>query len=246
MEPADLGIDLDDLVRAVEGLQPVGDDVDRLRAAVGFAERLGELGDELVGHFVDRARRAGASWREIGDGLGVSKQAAQKRFVATTGGEEGDEGFLSRFTPRAKEVLTVARDTARSLEQAQVRTEHLVAGLVADPEGLSARAIAAQGVDAGAVQAAVEAAATTPKGPVPAHIPFAAEAKKVLEHALREAFSRRHNYIGTEHLLLGLLAERRSTGARLLRQLGVTQDVTAEWVDTALADLAAKKRSPGR
>src|SRR5437773_8322751 len=159
MEPADLGIDLEDLVQTVDGLQPEGDDIDRLRAAVGFAERLGDLGDQLVGHFVDRARRAGASWREIGDGLGVSKQAAQKRFVATAGGEGGEEGFLSRFTPRAKEVLTVARDTARELGQAQVRTEHLAAGLVADPEGLSAKAIAAQGVDRGAVTAAVAEAA---------------------------------------------------------------------------------------
>ena len=66
-----------------------------------------------------------------------------------------------------------------------------------------------------------------------------------LENALREAFSRRHNYIGTEHLLLGLLAERRSAGAKVLRRLGVTQDATAEWLDTALADLVAKKRSGG-
>ena len=246
MEPAELGIDLDDLVRAVDGLQPDGDDIDRLRAAVGVAERLGELGDQLVGHFVDRARRAGASWREIGDGLGVTKQAAQKRFVGTAGGEEEGEGFLSRFTPRAREVLTVARDTARRLGQTQVRTEHLAVGLVADPDGLSARALAAQGVAADAVEAAVEAAAGAPKPAVPDHIPFAAEAKKVLEHALREAFGRRHNYIGTEHLLLGLLAERRSAGAKLLRQLGVSQDATADWIDTALADLVAKKRSPRR
>jgi|SRR5581483_6966840 len=245
MEPADLGITVEDLVRAVDGLQPDAGDIERLRAAVGFAERLGELGDQLVGHFVDRARRAGASWREIGDGLGVSKQAAQKRFVAA-GGEAGGEGFLSRFTPLAREVLTAARDTARRLGQTQVRTEHVAAGLMADPAGLSARAIAAQGVAADAVEAAVEAAAGPPKATVPDHIPFAAEAKKVLENALREAFSRRHNYIGTEHLLLGLLAERRSTGARLLRDLGVTQDATAEWIDTALAELVARKRPPQR
>src|SRR5438128_3952950 len=128
MEPADLGIDLEDLVQAVDGLQPEGDDIDRLRAAVGFAERLGELGDELVGHFVDRARRTGASWREIGDGLGVSKQAAQKRYVSTSGEAEDSGGFLSRFTPRARDVLTVARDTARAPGQAQVRTEHPAPG----------------------------------------------------------------------------------------------------------------------
>ena len=241
MEPADLGIDLEDLVQAVDGLAPEADEIDRLRTAVTFAERLGELGDALVGRFVERARGAGASWREIGDGLGVSKQAAQKRFVGTTG-EGPVEGFLSRFTPRAKDVLTAARDAAREQGQTQVRTEHLVVGLVADPGGLSARALAAQGVRAGAVADAAAAAAGAPKATVPDHIPFAAEAKKVLENALREAFSRRHNYIGTEHLLIGLLAERRSTGARLLRQLGATQDATAEWIDGALAELAARKR----
>jgi hypothetical protein len=244
MEPADLDINLDDLVNAVDGFRPDGDDIDRLRTAVTFAERLGDLGDQLVGTFVDRARRAGASWREIGDGLGVSKQAAQKRFVSATG-EGNAEGFLSRFTPRAREVLTVAGDTARRLGQTQVRTEHLVVGLVHDPEGLSARALAAQGLDAAAVGAAVDAASPRAGEPPPGHIPFAAEGKKVLENALREAFSRRHNYIGTEHLLLGLLAERRSTGAKVLRQLGATQDATAEWLDGVLAELAARKRSPG-
>src|SRR5205085_9137895 len=147
------------LVRTVEGLEPEADDIGRLQTAVVLSGRLGELGDELVGHFVDRARRTGASWREIGDGLGVSKQAAQKRFVSTTGEAEDSGGFLSRFTPRARDVLTVARDTARALGQAQVRTEHLAAGLVVDPDGLSARALAAQDVSAADVRTAVEAAA---------------------------------------------------------------------------------------
>lgn len=244
MEPADLGLDLDDLIGAVEGVRPKGDEIDRLQTAVGFAERLGELGDQLVGHFVDQARRAGASWRAIGDGLGVSKQAAQKRFVANAV-ETGDEGFLGRFTPRAREVLTVARDTARARGQAQVRTEHLAVGLVADPDGLSARALAAQGIAAADVRAAADATGSPPTEPSPGHIPFAAEGKKVLEAALREAFSRRHNYIGTEHLLLGLLAERRSSGARLLRRLGATPDATTAWLDATLAEMAARRRSPG-
>jgi hypothetical protein len=246
-QPDDLGIGLDDLVGAVERLQPEGDEIARLQAAVLLSERLGELGDHLVGHFVDEARRVGASWRAIGDGLGVSKQAAQKRFVPTAG-DVPQEGFLSRFTPRAREVLTTARDTARRLGRAQVGTEHLVAGLIADSRGLSAQAIAAQGVAAADVLAAVDATATSPEPGVTEeaaeHVPFAAESKKVLENALREAFRRRHNYIGTEHLLLGLLADRRSTGARLLRELGVTQRATSEWLDAALADLAAHKGGP--
>ncbi|HZQ77126.1 MAG TPA: Clp protease N-terminal domain-containing protein [Acidimicrobiia bacterium] len=241
--PSDLGIGLDDLVGTVERLQPDGDEIARLQTAVVLSERLGELGDHLVGHFVDEARRVGASWREIGDGLGVSKQAAQKRFVPTAG-DVPQEGFLSRFTPRAREALSVARDTARRLGHDHVRTEDLVAGLVIDAHGLSAQAIAAQGVAADDVLAAVEATATSSEAALPEHLPFAAEAKKVLEAALREAFRRRHNYIGTEHLLLGVLADRRSTGARLLHDLGVNQRAASKWLDTTLADLAARKGGP--
>jgi hypothetical protein len=240
MEPVELGITVEDLIHAVEGIRPEGDEIARLQTAVVMSERLGQLGDRLVGHFVDQARQAGASWRAIGDGLGVTKQAAQKRFVSA-GGETTEAGFLSRFTPRAREVLTVARDTARRLGQAQVRTEHLAVGLVADSDALAARAIAAQDVSAADVRAAVKTAAPPPEASLPAHIPFAAESKKVLEGALRDAFRREHNYIGTEHLLIGLLAERRSRGAKVLRQLGVTQDDTSEWLDRTLAELAAKK-----
>jgi len=242
-QPDDLGIGLDDLIGTVERLEPEGDEITRLQTAVLLSERLGELGDHLVGHFVDEARRVGASWRAIGDGLGVSKQAAQKRFVPTAG-DVPEEGFLSRFTPRARETLTTAQATARRLGRPQVGTEHLVAGLVADSQGLSAQAIAAQGVTAVDVIAAVDATATAAPADLPDHIPFAAESKKVLEAALREAFRRRHNYIGTEHLLVGVLADRRSAGARLLHSLGITQRATAEWLDATFADLAARKGRP--
>jgi hypothetical protein len=76
--------------------------LDQLSGAVLLAEHLGELADSLLGHFVDQARRAGASWTEIGRSMGVTRQAAQKRFVArppgtTTSGNSGAEGF-ARFT----------------------------------------------------------------------------------------------------------------------------------------------------
>ena len=162
LQPEDLGLGLDDLIAAVDRLQPESDEIARLQTAVLLSERLGELGDHLVGHFVDEARRVGASWRAIGDGLGVSKQAAQKRFVPTAG-DVSQEGFLSRFTPRARDALTAARDTARRLGRAQVGTEHLVAGLIADSQGLSAQAIAAQGVAVAAVLAAVDADGDVPR-----------------------------------------------------------------------------------
>src|SRR5437763_14464144 len=107
-QPPNLDVGLDDLIRVVRVAQP-DDELARLRTAVQLSERLDELGDHLVGHFVDEARGSGASWRAIGESMGVTKQAAQQRFVPSVG-ELPEEGFLSRFTPRARQVLTVARE----------------------------------------------------------------------------------------------------------------------------------------
>src|SRR5215210_4749316 len=91
---------LDDLIDAITKVH--SDALDQLSSAVLAADHLGEVADHLIGHFVDQARRSGASWTEIGRSMGVSKQAAQKRFVPKDPGEPSDldpsQGF-SRFTP---------------------------------------------------------------------------------------------------------------------------------------------------
>jgi hypothetical protein len=240
-QPADLGVGLDDLIRTVHTLAPEDDPIARLQAAVVVSDQLGQLGDHVVGHFVDQARHAGASWREIGEGMGVTKQAAQKRFVPSVG-DIPREGFLSRFTPRAKAVLSEAEGAARTMGSAQIRTEHVLLGLVFDPGGLSRQAIEAQGVTVEQVRAGVDAVAQAPVDDVPAsHIPFSPEAKKILELALREALRLHHNYIGTEHLLLGLLRDRRSPAARVLHDLGVSRDEVEAWLRALLAEMAAAK-----
>src|SRR3954468_24298676 len=95
---------LDDLINAITSVHT--DPLEQLSDAVLAADHLGEVADHLIGHFVDRARRSGASWSDIGRSMGVTKQAAQKRFVSKT--EPGDldpsQGF-SRFTPRARNVV---------------------------------------------------------------------------------------------------------------------------------------------
>src|ERR1700756_4140735 len=91
---------LDDLIEAIRNVHT--DVLEQLSDAVLAAEHLGELADHLIGHFVDQARRSGASWTDIGNSMGVTKQAAQKRFVpkaATVA--DPDQGF-ARFTPRAR------------------------------------------------------------------------------------------------------------------------------------------------
>src|SRR3954470_8304709 len=123
---------LDDLIAGVE--QAHADPLDRVAGAMIVGDALGETADHLIGHFVDRARRAGASWTDIGRSMGVSKQAVQKRFVA----KEPAQDF-TRFTPRARNVVVTAQNEARSAGNPEIRPEHLVLGLLAEPEGLGVR-----------------------------------------------------------------------------------------------------------
>src|ERR1035437_11108148 len=96
---------LDELIGYVKSQE--GTALDHVSAAVGVSEHLGELSDHLIGHFVDQARKGGASWTDIGRSMGVTKQAAQKRFVPRGSADGSDlvpsQGF-SRFTPRPRNV----------------------------------------------------------------------------------------------------------------------------------------------
>src|SRR5262245_42840526 len=107
---------LDDLIEYVKRQHPDGDALIHLADAALVAEHLDEMADHLIGHFVDQARRAGASWTEIGSNMGVTKQAAQKRFVPRTSGEPEplDGDAFSRFTQRARRVLSAAVAEARA------------------------------------------------------------------------------------------------------------------------------------
>src|SRR3712207_3629262 len=167
---------LDDLIEAIKKVH--SDALDQLTDAVLAAEHLGDVADHLIGHFVDQARRSGASWTEIGRSMGVTKQAAQKRFVAK--GEAPDldasQGF-SRFTDRARKVVVAAQEEARARSNGQITVSHLVLGLVADPTGLGARTIVAQDVSLDAVRQTATATLPGPADDVPALIPFDAHAK---------------------------------------------------------------------
>src|ERR1700681_4757194 len=104
---------LDDLIEAIKKVH--SDALDQLSDAVIAADHLGDVADHLIGHFVDQARRSGASWTDIGRSMGVTKQAAQKRFVPKSPGDAGaldpNAGF-GRFTPRARNVVVVAQNKA--------------------------------------------------------------------------------------------------------------------------------------
>ncbi|MCY0938360.1 Clp protease N-terminal domain-containing protein [Streptomyces sp. H34-S4] len=230
---------LDDLIEAIKKVHT--DTLEQLSGAVVAAEALGDVADHLIGHFVDQARRSGASWTDIGRSMGVTRQAAQKRFVPKPD-KEGDAGLdpsqgFGRFTPRARNVVVTAQNEARAAGNTEIRTEHLVLGLLAEPDGLAARAVAAQGIAAGDVRDAVTAALPAAVADVPDLIPFDAPSKKALELTFREALRLGHNYVGTEHILLALLELENGTGP--LSRLGVDKDAVENWVNDALAAVLA-------
>src|ERR1700719_4400031 len=118
---------LDDLIEVINKTH--SDALERLSDAVIAADHLGDVADHLIGHFVDQARRSGASWTEIGRSMGVSKQAAQKRFVPKDPGQVPDldasQGF-TRFTPRARNSVMAAQNEARAGGHDQIVPAHLV------------------------------------------------------------------------------------------------------------------------
>src|SRR5690349_7722006 len=150
-EPIAKVIRLDDLIEAIKKTHSTA--LDQLTDAVLAADHLGDVADHLIGHFVDQARRSGASWTEIGRSMGVTKQAAQKRFVAKGEAPDLDAGQqFSRYTDRARKVVVTAQVEARASGSSEIGVAHLMLGLVADPTALGARAIVAQGVSLDAVR----------------------------------------------------------------------------------------------
>ncbi len=221
-EPVKLAhpVRLDTLIEGIKQAHPGA--LDQLSDAVIVADSLGEIADHLIGHFVDQARRSGASWTDIGRSMGVSKQAAQKRFVPRDPGEPNDldpaQGF-GRFTDRARNVVVTAQNEARAASNNEIGPEHLVLGLLHDPESLAARAIQAQNVSLEKIRVVVVRSLPAPAAEMPALVPFNTQAKKVLELTFRQALRMNQNYVGTEHILLSLLEL--EDGAGLLTGLGV-------------------------
>lgn len=229
---------LDDLIEAIKKVHT--DALEQLTDAVLAGEHLGEVADHLIGHFVDQARRSGASWTEIGRSMGVTKQAAQKRFVPKGPGEpsdlDADQGF-SRFTPRARNAVMAAQNEARAAGNDQITPEHLLLGVLGDPESISVKVLATQGIGVDDVRAAASAVLPPRSESVPDLIPFDAAARKVLELTFREALRLGHNYIGTEHILLALLEQ--EDGAGVLADLGVEKPTVDTFIQETLSVILA-------
>jgi hypothetical protein len=232
---------LDDLIESIKKAHT--DTLEQLSDAVIAADHLGDVADHLIGHFVDQARRSGASWTDIGKSMGVSKQAVQKRFV-TKPGEVSDldpsQGF-SRYTERARQVVITAQEEARTAGNNEILTEHLTIGLVADPEGLAAKALLTLGATAERVREAARAVLPPKSDTMPALVPFDSQAKKALELTFREALRLGHNFIGTEHILLALLEAENGDG--VLADLGIRKKDAEPIIVTTLAAIIESRKT---
>jgi len=150
--------------------------------------------------------------------------------------------MFERFTDRARRVVVQAQDEARTLNHDFIGTEHLLLGLVGEGKGAAVAALESLGISLEAVRQRVED--IVPPGQVEVwtgHIPFTPRAKKVLELSLSEAKLLGHRYIGTEHILLGLLREGEGVAAQVLIALGADLEGTRERVVQVLAEYQARK-----
>jgi ATP-dependent Clp protease ATP-binding subunit ClpC len=128
--------------------------------------------------------------------------------------------MFERFTDRARHVVVLAQDESRLLNQDYIGTEHILLGLMREDEGVAAKALESLGLSLQALRTEVEVILGRGDSAPSGHIPFTPRAKKVLELSLREALQLGHNYIGTEHILLGLIRECEGVGALVLVKLG--------------------------
>ncbi|NEE13684.1 ATP-dependent Clp protease ATP-binding subunit [Streptomyces sp. SID7499] len=231
-------IRLDDLIAAIKKVHE--EPLDQLQDAVIAADHLGDVADHLIGHFVDQARRSGASWTDIGKSMGVTRQAAQKRFVPKESADLDPSQGFSRYTVRARNVVMTAHSESKAARNAEGVPEHLVLGLLAEPEGLAAKAIVEQGVPLDTVREAATAALPPAVDEVPELVPYGQAAKKVLELTFREALRLGHNYIGTEHILLALLEHENGEG--VLSGLGIGKEQTERYVAAVLEKIVRAQK----
>jgi ATP-dependent Clp protease ATP-binding subunit ClpC len=155
--------------------------------------------------------------------------------------------MFERFTDRARRVVVLAQEEARMLDHNYIGTEHLLLGLINEGEGIAAQALEALGVSLERVRHDVEEIIGRGQAAPASHIPFTPRAKKVLELSLREALQLGHNYIGTEHILLGLVREGEGVAAQVLEKLGADLErVRQTVIDLLPGSSESAGRSPRR
>jgi hypothetical protein len=209
--------ELNDLVETVGDRCPSGTELDRLRAASEIAREVGRLGEDLVTHYVDEARASGASWSDIGDVLGVTRQGAHQRHHDRPRPERWWRADLGRMTERARLAVKAGLDEARKADNTFIGTEHLLLGILDVPANVGLLVIEQHGVTADRLRAEITSRLLPPEAAPPPgtrrrgpdhrrrrRIPFTPHARRVFDIAIGEALALGHNYLGCEHLLLAL------------------------------------------
>jgi hypothetical protein len=224
-----LNVNLQRLIEAIDTDLPTAGPVDKVSEAQQRARSLSDIGDQLIDHFVTRARSTGTPWAQIGDALGVTRQAAQQRWVPPV---------YQRFTNRARHVVVLAQEWVRTLRHGYIGTEHLLLGLLDEPDGLGAKVLIELAGSAEAVRDPLVNGLRPDVAIPPAKIPFTRKGKEALGHANAEAMALGHDWVGTEHLLLGLLKIPDGTAAQVLLALNIGHDEVRAKVVVATAGKA--------
>ena len=155
--------------------------------------------------------------------------------------------MFEKFTDKARKVMSLAQDEARNLGQMYVGTEHLLLALIREGEGVAAKALAKLEVTYDETLATVQGLTQSETEPVPGgHIPFTPRAKRVLEDAYRETMTHGQNYIATEHLLLGIVAEGNGRAMDALRAMGVSGDAVRNAVNELTANQPDQQAPQGQ
>ena len=197
---------------------------DQAREAVSLAQqeavalRHDHIGTEHV--LLGLVHEGGGLATRVLEQLGISLSAVRAQVEQTAGSGQGSPAGHIPFTPRAKKVLELALREALQLGHSYIGTEHLLLGLIREGEGVAVRALESLGISLEVVRAQVQEIIGQGHSAPTSHLPFTPRAKKVLEFSFREALQLNHDYIGTEHLLLGLIGEGEGVAAQVLMQLG--------------------------
>jgi hypothetical protein len=242
------GIRVDQLAAVVDKRAGGGDALARVRSAVEVADDVRGVADQLLDRYVAAAREDGRSWSEIGAALGVSKQAAQQRFVVAP---VDPTAWPKDFDEDARAVVQAAQLHARSFRHRYLGTEHLLLALTAD-SGLAGATLARLGVGAAEVTERIRAVIGEGHSSETATLGISPRTKRVLEVAGNEARRLGHRcaIAAPEHVLLGLSAQSEAVAAQLLRDLGVSDEQLRNQLAELLAgeapELADRIRKPPR
>ena len=217
-------ITLDALINEVRGGFEEAPALDRLTRAVDLSGQVSELGENLVGFYVDEARRSGATWSEIGERLGVSRQAVQKRFIPSAVSKDR-AGFWDRASTELRSAVEAARRQAQARRKTYLGTEHLLLGIIEQPKDHASRVLAACGADPVTLRGAIDGRiGTVTDEPLPDETPFTQLALGSLQHALREALRANASSIDTIHLALGLITVGNGVAHDVLVTLGISYE----------------------